>query len=139
MHLNGESCRRQTDVALRRKAFQKCQSDCGMSHIFRITTFSTAISTLNMMLTSMQRIGKSAKTPLASIIDQAFARQAKSALSTATTNHFSGLSVKSTPMNAFAIQVRPLSLQALDMAAVRQIKAELMEVDANSDGRYARY
>jgi hypothetical protein len=27
-------------------------------------------------------------------------------------------------------------LQALDMAVVRQIKAELMEVDANSDGRY---
>jgi hypothetical protein len=39
------------------------------------------------------------------------------------------------PMNVFAISVRPLSLQALDMAAVRQIKAELMEVDANSDGR----
>ena len=27
-------------------------------------------------------------------------------------------------------------LEALDMALVRQIKAELMEVDANSDGRY---
>ena len=27
-------------------------------------------------------------------------------------------------------------LEALDMAVVRQIKAELMEVDANSDGRY---
>lgn len=27
------------------------------------------------------------------------------------------------------------TLQALDMAVVRQIKAELMEVDANSDGR----
>jgi hypothetical protein len=28
-------------------------------------------------------------------------------------------------------------LQVLDMAIVRKIKAELMEVDANSDGRYA--
>jgi hypothetical protein len=27
------------------------------------------------------------------------------------------------------------TLKALDMAVVRQIKAELMEVDANSDGR----
>jgi hypothetical protein len=27
------------------------------------------------------------------------------------------------------------TLKALDMALVRQIKAELMEVDANSDGR----
>ena len=40
----------------------------------------------------------------------------------------------------FAAPVREVgkiekTLKALDMAVVRQIKAELMEVDANSDGR----
>ena len=30
-------------------------------------------------------------------------------------------------------------LRVLDMTMVRKIKAELMEVDANSDGRYATY
>ena len=30
-----------------------------------------------------------------------------------------------------------MPLQVLDMSMVRKIKAELMEVDANSDGRYA--
>jgi len=90
-----------------------------------------------MMSTTVQRIGRSAKTPIATAIDQALARQAKSAFSTVTVNHFSGLR-KSTPsvVNAtYPIQIRSLSLQTLDMASVRQIKAELMEVDANSDGR----
>ena len=82
---------------------------------------------------SLQRIGRSAKTP----INQALARQAKSAFSTATLNLVNN---KPTTLNFYPIQIRSLSLQALDMAAVRQIKAELMEVDANgnSDGRYAK-
>lgn len=85
---------------------------------------------------SLQRIGRSAKTP----INQALARQAKSAFSTATLNLSSTLNNKPKTVNIYPIQIRSLSLQALDMAAVRQIKAELMEVDANgnSDGRYAK-
>jgi hypothetical protein len=42
--------------------------------------------------------------------------------------------------STMAVPIRELgkvekTLKALDMAVVRQIKAELMEVDANSDGR----
>ena len=89
------------------------------------------------IMMSLQRIGRSAKTP----INQALARQAKSAFSTATLNLSSTLvNNKPKTVNIYPIQIRSLSLQALDMAAVRQIKAELMEVDANgnSDGRYAK-
>lgn len=107
---------------------------------FPIAPSFTTVPTLNMMSTTIQRIGRSAKTPIAAAIDQAVARQAKSAFSTVTINHFSGIRNSTSVNNTFPIQIRALSLQALDMAAVRQIKAELMEVDAlgNGDGRYAR-
>lgn len=94
-----------------------------------------------MLSTTMQRIGRSAKTPIAIAIDQALARQAKAAFSSATLNFSVGVANKKPAVNVYPIQIRTLSLQALDMAAVRQIKAELMEVDANgnADGRYARW
>jgi hypothetical protein len=90
------------------------------------------------MMFSMQRIGRSAKTPMTTAVNQALARQAKSAFGTAALNLSLTRANKPT-VNVFPIQTRSLSLQALDMAAVRQIKAELMEVDANGnpDGRYA--
>lgn len=88
----------------------------------------------------IQRVARSAKTPITTAVNQVLARQAKSAFSTATLNLSSTLLVNKPTVNVYPIQIRSLSLQALDMAAVRQIKAELMEVDANgnSDGRYAR-
>jgi hypothetical protein len=88
------------------------------------------------MMFSMQRIGRSAKTPMTTAVNQALARQAKSAFGTAALNLSLTRANKPT-VNVFPIQTRSLSLQALDMAAVRQIKAELMEVDANGnpDGR----
>jgi hypothetical protein len=91
------------------------------------------------MMFSMQRIGRSAKTPMTTAVNQALARQAKSSFGTAALN-LSPTRVNQPTVNVFPIQTRSLSLQALDMAAVRQIKAELMEVDANGnpDGRYAK-
>lgn len=89
----------------------------------------------------INRCGKAAKTPaLATAVDRALAHQARSAFSSATIHHFSGVVDRNhnASANIYPIQIRNLSLQALDMAAVRQIKAELMSVDANSDGRYAR-
>jgi hypothetical protein len=93
-----------------------------------------------MMSTTLTRIGRSAKTPIATAVDRALAQQATSAFSTATLNHFSALQspTTSTSANTFPIQIRTLSIQNLDMTAVNKIKAELKEVDANSDGRYAR-
>jgi hypothetical protein len=90
------------------------------------------------MMFSMQRIGRSAKTPMTTAVNQALARQAKSSFGTAALN-LSPTRANKPTVNVFPIQTRSLSLQALDMAAVRQIKAELMEVDANGnpDGRYA--
>lgn len=92
-----------------------------------------------MMSTTMQRVARGAKTPIAAAIDQVLARQATAAFSTATLTFPAGASLASDKraVNVYPIQIRSLSLQALDMAAVRQIKAELMEVDAqgNGDGR----
>jgi hypothetical protein len=100
-----------------------------------------------MIATTMYRIGKSAKTPLASAIDRALAHQVKSTLTVGTLDkfHFSGL-LKTESKNTY--QLRTFSTQqvgtvtktlhTLDMKVVQQIKSELMEVDANSDGRYAR-
>lgn len=92
------------------------------------------------MSSTIQRIGRSAKTPIATAIDQALARQATAAFSTASLNFSAGaFAANKRAVNVYPRQIRSLSLQALDMAAVRQIKAELMEVDANGngDGRYA--
>ena len=78
--------------------------------------------------------------------------------SIARSNTFNALVYAHAPSAMRAVQVTPIAFQlktfsteavnntsafvekplkALDMAVVRQIKAELMEVDKNSDGRYA--
>lgn len=102
-----------------------------------------------MIATAIHRFGRTAKTPFATAIEKIIAYQTKSAIfvSTLDSHHFSGLIRTESPLT-FQIQLRSFStapaknkgavtitLQALDMAVVRQIKAELMEVDANSDGR----
>jgi hypothetical protein len=55
-----------------------------------------------------------------------------------STNYVFAPSVRSFAQKTNAVEQAFVEqpLQALDMAVVRQIKAELMEVDANSDGRY---
>lgn len=99
-----------------------------------------------MILSTMHRFARSTKTPFTAAIDRALVHQAKSACTIGTLDkwHFSGLlkpeSVTTYQLRTFSTQsATTKTLSALDMEAVRQIKAELMEVDANSDGRYARF
>lgn len=99
-----------------------------------------------MISTTMHRFARSTKTPIASAIDRALAHQAKSAYTIGTLDkrHFSGLpkseSISTYQLRTFSTQsTTTKTLRALDMEAVHQIKAELMEVDANSDGRYAGF
>jgi hypothetical protein len=100
-----------------------------------------------MIATTIHRIGRSAKTTIAGTIDRALAHKVRLNLTVGTLDkfHFTGLHE---PESKNVYQLRTFSTQqvgtvtktlhALDMEAVRQIKLELMEVDANSDGRYAR-
>jgi hypothetical protein len=93
-----------------------------------------------MIATTMHRIGRLTKTPIASAIDRVLAHQVKSALNVGTLDklHFSGLQK---PDSNITYQLRTFSTQQVRTVTKtlhEQIKAELMDVDANSDGRYAR-
>jgi hypothetical protein len=96
------------------------------AHNFHLATIFTTCqrcsTPLNMMSTTLTRIGRSAKTPIATAVDRALAQQATSAFSTATLNHFSALQspTTSTSANTYPIQIRTLSIQTLDTAACEQ-------------------
>ena len=94
----------------------------------------------------MHRFARTTKTPFITTIDRALAHQTKLTYTIGILDkrHFSGFpkpdSVTTYKLRTFSTQsTASEALRALDMEAVRLIKAELMEVDANSDGRYARF
>jgi hypothetical protein len=98
-----------------------------------------------MISTTMHRFARSIKTPIITTIDRGLAHQTKLTCTIGIFDKrlFSGFpkpeSVTTYQLRTFSTQITTTeTLRALDMEAVREIKAELMEVDANSDDRYAR-